>query len=78
MTGRELIVYILENHLEDADMFADGRIIGLDTVGEYAAKMNVGPETVKTWAMIGMLDSVIIYGRLYIPSTALPHDGRER
>lgn len=76
MTGRELIVFILENHLEDADIFADGRIVGLLTVGEYASIMNVGPETVKVWAMTGMVDSVQIYGRIYIPATTLPHDGR--
>lgn len=77
MTGRELIMFILANHLEDKDIFADGKIAGLLTPGEYAAKMNVGPETVRVWALTGMLDSVVLYGTLYIPANARPYDGRE-
>lgn len=76
MTGRDLIVFILTNHLEDADIFADGKIPGLLTMQEYAVKMNVGPETVHVWTMRGMLDYVVVYDRIYIPANAHPHDGR--
>lgn len=76
MTGRDLILYILANHLEDEDIFAGGKFVGLLTIGEYAALTDVGPETVRIWAMTGMVESVQIYGTVYIPATALPHDGR--
>ena len=36
MTGRELIVYILQNHLEDEPIVNDGKILGLLTVEEAA------------------------------------------
>lgn len=76
MTGRDLILYILANHLEDEDIFAGGKFVGLYTVSEYASIMDVGPETVRVWAMTGMVESIIIYGTLFIPATALPQDGR--
>ena len=68
MTGRELIVYILENHLEDEPVFKDGTFVGYISDKEVAIKMNVGINTVKAWADLGIIDAVHIGDRLYIPA----------
>jgi hypothetical protein len=70
MTGRELIMYILENHLEDEPLFNDGRFLGFLTAEEYAAKRGVGKETVYTWFNLKLVDGVLIYDELYIPYNA--------
>lgn len=72
MTGRDLIIYILENHLEDEELFKDGKIPGLLTYEEAAVKFNVGTFTIKAWVDCGYLKSFKIYGRSYIPETEEP------
>lgn len=67
MTGREFIIYILENGLEDEPLFKDGKFIGFLTIGEVAAQMDVGVATVTAWMMQGRLDYVRIGGMIYIP-----------
>jgi hypothetical protein len=42
MTGRDLIVYILQNNLENEPVFKDGKFIGFMTEGEAAEKFDVG------------------------------------
>lgn len=66
MTGRDLIIYILANNLENESIFKDGKFIGLMTVGEVAAKMNVGVATVYTWIGQGLVDCVVMGGVVYI------------
>lgn len=39
MTGRDLILYILENHLEDEQVFEEGNLLGFITIIEAAEKM---------------------------------------
>lgn len=68
MTGRDLIVYILTNHLEDEPVFKDGKFIGFTTVGEAAEKTGVGLATVHTWIHQGRIPSVAIYEGIYIPA----------
>lgn len=60
MTGKDLIIYILKNNLEDEPVFKDGAILGFLTVGEAAAKMNVGVATVYTLISQGRLDAIRI------------------
>lgn len=67
MTGREFILYILENGLEDEPLFKDGKFIGFLTIGEVAAQMDVGIATVATWIAQGRLEYVRIGGMIYIP-----------
>jgi excisionase family DNA binding protein len=67
MTGREFILYILENGLEDEPIFKDGKFIGFLTIGEVAAQMDVGIATVATWIAQGRLEYVRIGGMIYIP-----------
>ena len=38
MTGRDLITYILEHHLEDSEVVKNGVPIGLLSIEELAAK----------------------------------------
>lgn len=66
MTGRDLIVYILQNNLENEPVFKDGRFIGYMCVGEFARKHNVGIATVYTWYKLGWLDGVEIGDTLLI------------
>ena len=56
MTGRELIIYILQNGLEDEQVIKDGKFIGFISIYEAAAKMNVGIETIKVWIRQGRLE----------------------
>ena len=44
MTGRELIIYILENDLENEPVFQDDKLIGFLNEREAAVKLNVGIE----------------------------------
>lgn len=66
MTGRELIIYILENHLEDKQVFEDGKLLGFMTAMEAATKFEVGLATVYVWANQGELPGVRIGDDLYI------------
>ena len=70
MTGRELIMYILANRLEDEPVICNGRLAWFMTVDEAAVKMDVGPETVLAWVKLGMLPSIVIAEGLYIPTSA--------
>lgn len=70
MTGRDLIIYILENHLEDEELFKDGKLPGLMTYEEAAVKFDVGKETIIAWVKNRYLKAVTIYGNHYIPENA--------
>lgn len=56
MTGRDLILYILRNGLEDEPVFQNGKFIGFITVGEAAEKLNVGIPTVEALGNLKYLD----------------------
>ena len=68
MTGKELILYILANDLENEPVFKDGKLLGFVTAGEAAAKMNVGTATVFAWIHQGWLDCIVIGNAVYIPA----------
>lgn len=70
MTGRELIIYILANGLEDEPIYEDDKILGFITATEAAEKFNVGLATIKVWINEGMLDGIRIGEELYIPANA--------
>lgn len=70
MTGRDLILYILANGLEDEPVFKDGKFIGFMTVDETAAKMSVGTATVRTLVHLKRLEGVTVNQGLYIPVTS--------
>lgn len=68
MTGRDLILYILKNNLEDKPVFENGRILGFMTMHEAAAKLNVGIATMRAWVDLKRIESVTIGDAIYIPA----------
>ena len=66
MTGRELIIFILNYHLEDVVLFEDGRIPGYLTVEEAAIKIGTGVETVKALYKRGALKGVTLGDTIFI------------
>lgn len=77
MTGRDLIIFILENKFEDEVFFEDGNIPGFMTLNEYAAYRDVGVETVKLWYYYGYVDAVRIGDALYFPKNHLIERGND-
>ena len=65
MTGKELIIYILQNNLEDEQVFKNGAFIGFLTIEEAAVKMNVGISTVITLLDQDRLNGIKIGKFLY-------------
>ena len=70
MTGRELIIYILENKLEDEQVFKDGKLIGFTTEEETAVAFGVGLATIRAWIKNGMIQRIKIGNMIYIPKNA--------
>ena len=68
MTGRDLIMYILQNGLEDEPVFRNGKFIGFVTLDEAAVKTNVGSATVQAWISQGKLESAVVRPGVYIPA----------
>lgn len=70
MTGKDLIIYILENDLEDKSIIDENGIpIWLMTVYDAAVKMNVGISTILTKVIVGEIPSVTIGDTIYIQKT---------
>lgn len=65
MTGKELILYILENDLENEDVIKDGVFIWLMDEKEAAVKFDVGVATIRAWYVCGHLDGTKIGDHLY-------------
>lgn len=74
MTGRDLIIYILQNNLEDkyvSKLFLELAVKNVQfdnamTLEKYAAKHDVGVETVKTWIKWGWICGVQLQDTVYI------------
>ena len=71
MKCRDLIVYILQNGLENEDVITDGKFIGFLTVPEAAAKIETGVNTIHALNLLGKLDIDDIKGGMYIPVTSV-------
>lgn len=67
MTGRDLIIYILQNNLEDEPVFKDSRFLGFMTINEAAMKFEVGSATIKLWIDLKIIPGIKIGEELYIP-----------
>ena len=65
MTGRELVIYIMQNGLEDKEVIKDGVFVGLMSEDEVAVKFGVGVGTVRAWTTLGKISGTWIHGRLY-------------
>lgn len=71
MTGRDLILYILANGLEDELVFENGRFLGFLTPEEVAVKKNTGVATVDTMLKLGMIEYIELAGGRYIPANII-------
>ena len=73
MTGRDLIVYILQNGLEDEPIFKeDGTITGFLTVGQAAEKANVGTATIYAWIEQKQINYILVGHRIFIQADFEP------
>ena len=69
MTGRELIMYILENHLEDEPVFQNGTFVGYVSDVKFAEMLGVGVATVRAWIMMGRIkDAIMIDDAMFVPA----------
>lgn len=68
LTAKEWIVYILQNELEDEPLFKDGKLLGFMTIGEAAAKFDVGMATVWVWINNKDIPSMTIGNQIFIPA----------
>ena len=55
MTGRDLIIYILQNNLEDEVILKDDVFVGFMSEDEAAVKFEVGVATIRAWYNYGIL-----------------------
>lgn len=60
MIGRELILYILENKLENEVVLRHGIFDNLLDIEGIALDLGVGEATVKTWCKYGMFDNTVL------------------
>lgn len=65
MTGKELILFILQNDLENEIIVKDGVFVWLMSEEEAAVKFEVGVATIKAWYTCGMLEGSKIGDHLY-------------
>ena len=65
VTGKDLIIYILMNNLENEEIFKDGRFIDLISEAEAAAMYGVGVETIRAWYSLGYVAGVKIGDTIY-------------
>lgn len=66
MTGRELIMYILKNNLENEEIIKDGRLLGFVTIEEAAEELEVGVATIRAWIKMGDLRAIEVDGKTYL------------
>lgn len=84
MTGRDLIIYILENGLEDKPIHDNNTIImenlGFIPIDKVAVMMNVGFSTVIAWMQKGVIEGYTINNALYVDANSIQSllDKKER
>lgn len=66
MTGRDLVLYILQNKLEDKPINDIWCLKSFLTANDAAARYNVGEETIKVWFATGALSGIQIGKSIYI------------
>lgn len=70
MTGRDLIILILQNGLEDEEFFTDDHSMGFMTLQEAASKFGVGTSTVMVWFVNGHIPGCHINNEIHILKSA--------
>ena len=72
MTCRELVIYILENHLEDEPILNDaGTIVGFTSIDEAAVELGVGIPTIYALISQSDLDYIVIGGTPFVTIASL-------
>ena len=71
MTGRDLIIYILENGLEDKEVFDGDKILGFETLYGLAEKKDTGVETIFALCKMHDVPTVLINNKVCIPVFAI-------
>ena len=71
MTGRDLIIYILENGLEDKEVLDGDKILGFETLYGLAEKKDAGVETIIALCKIHDVPTVLINNKVCIPVFAI-------
>lgn len=66
MTGRDLIIFILQNGLEDKVLFENGDIPGFKHISTVAVDFGVGLATVEQWYELGVLPGIKIGNEIYL------------
>lgn len=66
MTGKDLIIYILQNNLENEEVFKDGKLIGFMSIYEAAAKLQVGVAAVRVMIELSRIKAFDINGMTYV------------
>ena len=66
MTGKEMIIYILQNNLENEEIFKDGKLVGFVSIYEAAVKLEVGMAAVKAMIQIANAKTIDINGLTYV------------
>ena len=72
MTGKELIIYILENNLEDTPISDGDGFLNFLTVTQAAIKFGVGEATVRIWYKMKAIDGIVVGDELYILPSSKP------
>ena len=71
MTGKDLIIYILQHNLEDEVIFENGDFKCFMTEKELASKFGVTKESIKAWYEFGWIEGIRIgeylFFSLYTP-----------
>ena len=65
MTGKELILYILQNNLENTIIIENGFFTGFMNAAEAAAKFGVGEATIRAWYSCKIIKGTQIGDSLY-------------
>ena len=76
MTGKDLIIYILQNDLGDASVIEIMNKVLL-TEDQIAAKFRVGIETIRVWQALKIINGICLMGKMYYYNDTLdPRDRR--
>lgn len=71
MDGRELIIYILENGLENENIFSKEFLKFMPTIETVAVTFNVGVATVEAWIKNDCLRAIEFDDQVYITPDSL-------
>lgn len=66
MTGKDLIIYILQHNLLDTPISLDSCFLDMAPAKEVATRFNVGEATVEAWYEMGLMRGVRIGPELFI------------